>query len=154
MGKKNKEMSKEDEAAKVQKMMKAMASRIEIGEQWFIISMKWIKKWQKYVGIEQTEDDDDNRAAQSSDDAPSPGKIDNSNILVNDGLCEDLEEQALKFQYQNYQLKPKLKEGDDFMIVDADLHDFWKSKYGEKIALPRYGIKSDDDTHSVEVYFK
>ena len=40
------------------------------------------------------------------------------------------------------------------MIVDENIHNYWKEKYGSEIILSRYGIKNDDGCNIVEVYFK
>lgn len=71
-----------------------MSKRVEIGEQWFIVSMKWIKKWQDHVGFEaeSTNADDENESAAAPQLGPNPGKIDNRDIIVNGGEKLELEE--------------------------------------------------------------
>jgi hypothetical protein len=52
-------------------MIAAMAKKVEVGSEWFLVSMAWINKWQKFVGFD-------------GDEAPSevsPGKIDNRDII-------------------------------------------------------------------------
>ena len=39
------------------------------------------------------------------------------------------------------------------MVVDDNLHKFWKGKYGSTIELPRYAVNSHDRLLNVEVYF-
>lgn len=34
-----------------------MAKNIQVGSEWFIVSIKWINKWQKYVRFDQVNDE-------------------------------------------------------------------------------------------------
>lgn len=54
----------------------------------------------------------------------------------------------------NFQLKRGMKEGDDFMLVDENLHKFWVGQYGEVQALKRLGIVDENGESVVEVYWK
>ena len=47
-----------------------------------------------------------------------------------------------------------MKEGDDYMLVDGKVHNFWRDKYECENTIIRYGIKNDDGLSSVEVYLK
>lgn len=33
--------------------------------------------------------------------------------------------------WTNFQIKKNLKEGEDYMIVDKFIHNFWSEKYGK-----------------------
>lgn len=90
-----------------------------------------------------------------------PGKIDNSKIiesvyktLTGDFVSTELPEQSHSHIHLNYQLKRGLKEGQDFMLVDENIYNIWKSKYGEDIQLKRFGIVDESGETVVELYFK
>lgn len=51
-----------------------MAKNIQASSEWFIVSVNWINKWQKYVRF-----DDDEQS--ESENFQRPGKIDNSDII-------------------------------------------------------------------------
>jgi hypothetical protein len=36
-------------------MIKNMAKSVKVGSEWFLVSMKWINKWQKFVGFEESD---------------------------------------------------------------------------------------------------
>ena len=57
-------------------------------------------------------------------------------------------------KWQNFQLKPNLQEGEQFMLVDASIHQFWANKYGEVNELKRFGIEGEDGDNTVEIYLK
>ena len=120
-----------DEASQVKFMIQKMAKTVEVGSEWFIVSMKWINCWQKFVNFDgQTKDED----------RTPPGKINNSDILLEystkirvvsgDNKSVYLDEMAEKFKFQNYQLKPHMKEGEHYMLVDKNIHSYWMVKYG------------------------
>ena len=54
----------------------------------------------------------------------------------------------------NYQLERGLKEGEDFMLVDQNIHKIWADFYGEDIPLKRMGIEDESGECIVELYFK
>ena len=53
-----------------------MSKNIQVGSEWFIVSIKWINKWQKYVRFDQVNDE-----SISDIVIQRPGKIDNSDII-------------------------------------------------------------------------
>ena len=57
-------------------------------------------------------------------------------------------------EWMNYQLKPNLSEGEQFMIVDAQIHAFWAKKYGQINEIKRFGIEDEDGENVVEIYLK
>jgi hypothetical protein len=63
-------------------------------------------------------------------------------------------EMSNKVSWQNYQLKKNLKEGEDYMLVDENIHKFWESKYGEVNQIKRFGIRDEADENVVEIYLK
>jgi len=48
-----KNMDGEKEAELIKGLIKDMAKRVEVGSVWYIVSMAWISKWQKFVGFEE-----------------------------------------------------------------------------------------------------
>ena len=48
-------MGGKSEAEYVGDMIKTMAKRVEVGSKWYVVSMDWISKWQKYVGFTEGE---------------------------------------------------------------------------------------------------
>ena len=65
-----------------------------------------------------------------------------------------MQENSEKFQWQNYQLKAGLKEGEDYMIVSSELHDYWVSLYESENRIKRFGIKDESGENLVEIYLK
>jgi hypothetical protein len=67
-------------------------------------------------------------------------------------------EKMLAKLWQNNQLRPGLKEGEDFIIVDETVFNFLKARYHckEGHEIVRYGILVNPDTEEsiVELYFK
>ena len=63
-------------------MIKLMPKVVEEGSEWYLVSMSWINKWQKFVGFED-EDAESEATRDTSKDgaAPHPGKIDNKDII-------------------------------------------------------------------------
>lgn len=59
-------MDGDKEAELVKGLIKDMAKRVEVGSVWYIVSMAWIAKWQKFVGFEENQEK-----------GPHPGKMDN-----------------------------------------------------------------------------
>ena len=49
-----------------------MAKTVKEGSEWYIVSMKWIQKWQAFVGFKQG-DDEESKDAGASNLGPHPG---------------------------------------------------------------------------------
>jgi hypothetical protein len=48
-----------------------------------------------------------------------------------------------------------MREGEDYMLVDKNIYNFWKLKYGKPpIELKRFGIKDENGENNVEIYLK
>jgi hypothetical protein len=49
-----------------------------------------------------------------------------------------------------------LKEGEDYMIVDKNIHEYWAKRYGCKVPIERQAIIVNEDTEEaiVEIYLK
>ena len=54
-------------------MIEKMARTVEVGSEWYCVSMTWINKWQKFVNFEGEE--------IAEEDKKPPGKIDNTDII-------------------------------------------------------------------------
>ena len=52
-----------------------MAKNIKLSSEWYIVSIKWINKWQNYVRFDQDDQSESDIKIQH------PGKIDNSDII-------------------------------------------------------------------------
>ena len=63
-------MDGEREAELIKGLIKDMAKRVEVGSVWYIVSMAWISKWQKFVGFEE-----------NVPKGAHPGKMDNQDII-------------------------------------------------------------------------
>lgn len=46
------------EADEVKQMISDMAKTVKEGSEWYIVSMKWIQKWQAFVGFKQGDDEE------------------------------------------------------------------------------------------------
>ena len=135
-------------------MIQRMARLIEPGTKWFILSIDWVKKWKTYVYFDYLEDPKPLQIPKEQ--RVHPGKLDNSSILMQlDPKAYFIEEMKTKL-WQNNQLKPSLKEEEDYMIVDQDIFQVIQDKYGieKNHEIVRYGIAVNEEEAIVEVYFR
>lgn len=58
------------------------------------------------------------------------------------------------FSFMNLQLRKGLKEGDDYMLVDDNIFNFWEMKYGKKNEIKRFGIEDENGENIVEMHLK
>lgn len=65
-----------------------------------------------------------------------------------------LEERSKNFLSTNVQLKKGMKEGDDYMLVDENIFNFWDLKYGKLNEIKRHGIEDENGETIVELYLK
>ena len=136
-------------------MLEKMAKSIDVGSEWYVVSMKWIEKWQHYVNFDGGEE------TKSTERKP-PGKVDNTDLIqpysnfVKKGevMSVFLNEIANKELWQNFQLKRNLKEGDDYMLVDKNIHAYWVAKYGKVNEIKRFGIEDENGESVVEIHLK
>ena len=70
-----------------------MPDTVEAGQEWFVVSMKWILKWQQHVGFESVQTD------RSQMKGPDPGKMDNRDIILDEGKKPELEELSKNAKY-------------------------------------------------------
>ncbi|XP_012486621.2 ubiquitin carboxyl-terminal hydrolase 9 [Gossypium raimondii] len=123
------------------------------GNLYFVISSRWFRKWERYVGI----DADANLIGNQSSDsrhmnvasslvAEMPGAIDNSDIVQNGSDC-NCKENAI-------QLRRNLVEGQDYVLVPQRVWEKLHEWYKGGPALPRKMILQGvyHRTFDVEVY--
>ena len=67
-----------------------------------------------------------------------------------------LPDSAQSFKWQNIQLKPRLKEAEDYIILDESIWNYLKDSYGVDQEIRRIGIEVDETSGEaqVEVYLK
>jgi len=53
-------------------LIKDMPKSVKIGSIWYVVSLNWIEKWQKWVGYDDEKDKSD----------VSPGQMDSSDLVV------------------------------------------------------------------------
>jgi hypothetical protein len=87
------------------------------GSIWYVLSMKWFTIWQKYV--------------HAAMDGESPGKIDNSDILVD--LKQEgqyLVEKRADSLWQNTYFQRDIAEKRDYILVNENIWEFFVRIYG------------------------
>jgi hypothetical protein len=57
--------------------MKQMPKTVGVGDEWFVYSMHWLKKWEKYVYFDLIE-----QSKPSTEERPHPGQVDCSDIVL------------------------------------------------------------------------
>jgi hypothetical protein len=135
----------------VKQMLSSMAKSVDQGSQWYIVSMAWINKWQKYVGFD----------GPAQLDA-KPGLIDNSDIIdvqskdtKGNVYSTQLIELSVQQSFSNFQMKKNMQEGTDYMLVDENIYSFWKNTYGSMDnELKRFGIIDESGESKVELFWK
>jgi len=63
-----------------QELHAVLQQRLKKGDTWFLLDVKWLKQWKKYVGYDQW---DQYHAGQQS---ANPGPIDNANLFKGTSL--------------------------------------------------------------------
>ena len=61
-------------------MIKGMTRQIEGGSKWYIISLKWLMAWQKYVYFDLLQKTEE--AETPASERVHPGKINNADIIA------------------------------------------------------------------------
>jgi ubiquitin carboxyl-terminal hydrolase 4/11 len=91
--------------------------RMREGSIWYLFSMKWFSKWQKYV--------------QAVMGGENPGKVDNSDILVDlKKESQYLEEKRADSLWQNTFFQRDIAENRDYLLVNEDIWEFFVGIYG------------------------
>lgn len=55
---KKEKVNLEAEADEAKQLIANMAKSVEVGSEWYIVSMKWILRWQEFVGFNQGEEEE------------------------------------------------------------------------------------------------
>ena len=78
------------------------------------------------------------------------------NFVATNGqiISTALPDMDAKFTFGNVQLKKHMKEGDDYMLVDENIFNFWDMKYGKMNEIKRFGIEDENGENVVELYLK
>ncbi|CAG9322577.1 unnamed protein product [Blepharisma stoltei] len=107
----------------------------EPGSEWFVISMKWLKKWKILAGIDQGFLDSENI-----------GPVDSSDIIIdnNDIWKEDNE----------FFIKSGLLLGEDYEIVPPKAWSYFITTFGANQTIKRYSVQFSEDNTQVEITYK
>ncbi|OMO79890.1 Peptidase C19, ubiquitin carboxyl-terminal hydrolase 2 [Corchorus capsularis] len=124
------------------------------GNLYFVISSRWFRRWEKYVGIEADENSLGNQSYDpqrlnggvASAAAERPGPIDNSDIILNGIDCDSNEKEI--------QIRKSLQEGQDYVLVPQAVWEKLYEWYKGGPALPRKMILQGTfkKNFDVEVY--
>ncbi|XP_071703155.1 ubiquitin carboxyl-terminal hydrolase 9-like [Rutidosis leptorrhynchoides] len=138
----------EEEKRIVKELTEFADSSLKEGNLYYVISNRWFTKWQKYVGEETgefmfNEISTDKQPTQLSKAAESPGPIDNTDIITDDGGSD----------VKDLQLHRTLIEGSDYVLVPQGVWEKLHGWYKGGPALPRKMISLGiQGTPSVEVF--
>ena len=117
------------EGLMVQQMMKAMPTLIEEGSEWFIMPKAWLDTWEKYCYIDVINAGAEQEPSDFSGvDRAKPPRVP-FRELFQEKEGNQVIDQAMKTQWQNYQIKRGLREGVDYILVTKDVFDFIIKKY-------------------------
>ena len=114
---------------------------------YYLISIRWFTRWQKYTGCFKVEDDEEENDRGSSKVilGEYPGEI-NSDREMRD-LCVRVNEKTIVPEedfYCNYYLQAGKKENQDYRVVDYEVWNKLYSKYGGN-EVPRKSIAVPTD---------
>ena len=142
------------EAQDVAEMLTRMERMVTEGSKWHIISMDWVSKWQKYAYFDQLPGQEGVHV--SEEERIHPGKIDNSDIILVPPSGSFLPDSSNLTVWQNLQMKPNLKENEDYLIIDHDIWQYVSEKYGFNQDILRFGVKTSEESEEciVEIYLK
>ena len=142
------------EAKTVSMLLHKMDKIVTDGSIWHLVSLKWIEAWQKYTYFDFL--DGQTPLPLEEKERSHPGEIDSKDIILKPPEGTILLDMAKNSQWQNTLLKPNLKEGEDFMIVDEDVWSYVSLRYSSKNDIVRKGIMVNEETDEaiVEIYLK
>lgn len=95
------------------------------GDVGYLISMNWLEKWKKLVYYDQLYRNlQPEYDAEKSKDIP---EIDNESLIRDQStILTDVDPNS----YLNFVLKPNIKMNVDYKVVEEEIWDFFRSKYG------------------------
>ncbi len=97
---------------------------------WFIVGKQWLSQWERYNYVDLI---DGNKLEMSDDERNAkPGKINNEEILFQLPKGQYLMEDSIHHKWQNTVMKPNLKEGEHFILMDEIAWDYLKQRYEVK----------------------
>ncbi|KAE8722454.1 Ubiquitin carboxyl-terminal hydrolase 10 [Hibiscus syriacus] len=104
------------------------------GNLYFVVSSRWFRRWERYVGIDaggnlNHSSDSQHSDMDSSMVAEMPGPIDNSDIVQSGSGCDCKEDEL--------QLRRTLMEGQDYVLVPQKVWEKLHEWYKGGPALPR-----------------
>ena len=100
-----------------------MDKQVVEGSEWFLISKKWMDAWEKYVYFDEVNGTGEGEKI-SENERVKPGKIDNSDIILTPPEGAYLKDSSNKTAWQNTLLRPRIKEGEDFLLVDFNVFSY------------------------------
>ncbi|KVH95216.1 Peptidase C19, ubiquitin-specific peptidase, DUSP domain-containing protein [Cynara cardunculus var. scolymus] len=122
----------EEERRIVKELTEKAESCLKEGNLYYVVSIRWFTKWQKYVGEEISayqfkELSTDKQAPPVTKASERPGPIDNTDIITNEG---DRDKSDL-------QISRLLLEGSDYVLVPQGVWEKLHGWYKGGPALPR-----------------
>ncbi|XP_024994981.1 ubiquitin carboxyl-terminal hydrolase 9-like isoform X1 [Cynara cardunculus var. scolymus] len=138
----------EEERRIVKELTEKAESCLKEGNLYYVVSIRWFTKWQKYVGEEISayqfkELSTDKQAPPVTKASERPGPIDNTDIITNEG---DRDKSDL-------QISRLLLEGSDYVLVPQGVWEKLHGWYKGGPALPRKMIALGiQGAYTVEVY--
>jgi len=126
-----------------------MPTRIEEDSEWFFLPKKWLDSWETYCYVDViTAPLDDASINLRQVERKHPGKISFAGLFL-EKESNQMNEQMLKFKWQNWQIKKGMREGVDFIFVTKKVLDSLVTNYQSQESEPhlnfkRIGVQQDD----------
>ena len=110
-----------------------------VGSQWYLVSMKWYRRWQMYHGLMD----------RTGTEVQAPGEIDNSDILLESEKYYCLGGNAQSDRV----LKPGVELDEDFILLPPTAWELLSTRYQVKPGsiIPRFSIQQKGLQTSVEI---
>ena len=111
------------------------------GSQWYLVSMKWFRRWQMYHGLVDR--------TGETEDLQSPGEIDNSDILLESEKYYCLGETTPS----DTVIRQAMTLDEDFKALPPNAWEVLSTKYGVKpgSTVPRYSIQQKGHFTTLEI---
>lgn len=148
------------EGYEITAQLKDMPTKIEVNSEWYFLPKPWLDKWELYnfsdvVTATPGQPSDDLRKADRS---VHPGKISFSELFL-PKADNQITEIQIANTWQNYQVRPGLREGVDFIFVTKEIMAKFDQLYGSVQEKPlqnfkRIGVEQDDGTVVLEMQMR
>lgn len=137
-------LTPEEERRIVEDLKQESEKHLKQGNLYFVVSTRWFRRWERYVGIESGELDGQDFSVAQSNDIGRPGPIENSDIIISESGSEGNE----------LQIDRNLVEGQNYFLVPQEVWDKLYEWYKGGPPLPRKMIEQGHyhKTFNVEVY--